>query len=406
MQTATLSARRRLLLLACFLFCLQPLWSRHLVGGNMAYEYLGQTPSGTKTYRFTLSLYRDCLSGGAVFDDPAQIAIYRGAWDNASLYKALPVASPVIAQLPIGTNCVSTTPALCLEEAVYAFQEDLPALMPGESFFVVYQRCCRAATLSNIGTPDQLGSTILVELTSTAMALNNSSPVFPPYPTVALCVHRPVNIALAATDSGNDILEYHFYAPFTGGGPLNGGAGTFDCQGVVPTPPCAPPYAAVAFVAPAFTVAAPMGGDPVVRIDSLSGIMSGTPHMIGQFLVGVRIREYRNRVLLSSSYREITFVVFDENALGAGESNPKPDAVQVFPNPASGQVTLRLSNSGAFRQHRITLADALGRVIRQGIADGPEFRFQRDGLPPGIYCFRVEDAGGLTVGNGRFLWTE
>ncbi len=403
MQTARLSRRRFLLAFACLLFCSPALWSRHLVGGNMSYEYLGQTPTGAKTYRFTLNLYRDCLNGGALFDNPAQIAIYRGTWDSSTLVKQLQVAMPQITPLSITTNCVSNTPVLCLEEAVYTFQENLTALQPGESYFVVYQRCCRALTLSNIVMPDEVGSTILVELTQPAMALNNSSPVFPAYPTVALCVHRPMHLVLTSTDPGNDPIEYRFYAPYTGGGPVSNQPALFECTGLLPTPPCAPPYGSVQYVN-GYTALVPMGGDPVVQIDSLTGVITGTPHTIGQFLVGVWVLEYRNRVLLSSSRREITFTVFDENATGTTEPDPAPGAVVAFPNPAHDQVTLRLSDDSAFRQHRITLTDALGRVIIQTTADGPAFVFRRAGQPDGVCWFRVDDAAGRPVGSGRFLW--
>lgn len=398
--------RRAAILASCCLFLSSPVWSRHLVGGNMSYTYIGPGAGGTIIYGFTLNLYRDCLSAGAYFDDPANIAIYRGDWDDAALYSQFQVPAPVITSLPISTNCVSANPALCYEEAVYTFQRSLPALGPNERFFIVYQRCCRAVTLSNILQPDQVGATIMVELTPAAMSLHNSSPVFPPYPTVALCVHRPINIPLAATDSANDVLTYRFYAPFTGGGPATTAPDLYECQGILPMPPCAPPYGTVGFLLPVYHADAPMAGDPLVQIDSASGLLSGTPHTIGQFLAGVWVLEYRNRVLLSSSYREITFVVFDENAVSAGDYPAGQEGLQVFPNPAHDQVTLRLSDSNPLPPRRALLSDAFGRTIRQASFEGPECRFLREGLPGGMYGIRVEDAAGRLLANGRFLWQD
>jgi len=77
-------------------------------------------------------------------------------------------------------------------------------------------------------------------------------------------------------------------------------------------------------------------------------------------------------------------------------------AVQVSPNPVVESTTFRLTE-GAFRQHVLTLTDALGRTVRQSRISGNQFVFERQNLPAGIYAYRVEDVQGRLVEGGKVV---
>ena len=67
------------------------------------------------------------------------------------------------------------------------------------------------------------------------------------------------------------------------------------------------PYEAVDFVGPLYGSARPLGGDPLVTIDPQTGVISGTPIAVGQFVVGICVKEYRDGELLSTIQRDFQF---------------------------------------------------------------------------------------------------
>lgn len=78
---------------------------------------------------------------------------------------------------------------------------------------------------------------------------------------------------------------------------------------MIPDPTCPPPYPDVNFSLPTYSALNPMGGKPQVLIDPKTGIISGTPIELGQFVVGVCIKEYRNGILFSIVRRDFQFNV-------------------------------------------------------------------------------------------------
>ena len=75
--------------------------------------------------------------------------------------------------------------------------------------------------------------------------------------------------------------------------------------------------------------------------------------------------------------------------------------LELYPNPATGRVSLRLPSGQAARPATIELLDALGRPVRRFAAlvgDAATASLELAGLPAGIYAVRVGTAGGQFVG--------
>jgi len=292
-----------------FLFVPSSLLARHIIGGEITYRYLGTNAAGENRYQFTMKIYRDCFGGGAGFDNPAEMAIYRGSYTNNTRIEAFRIFSPAVTRLmPVPPPCVSQLPNVCVEEGIYVFERTLPVLL-NDSYFIVYQRCCRNQTIKNLVLPGDIGATYMVELTAAAQQLNNSSPTFNNFPPIIICANIPLTFDHSATDAEGDLIVYSFCSPLEGGGPLLNPPALYGCGGAVPTPPCGPPFDLVPFVVPNYSAANPMGGNPQVTINSQNGLITGTPNELGQFVVGVCIQEFRGATLLSTIRRDFQFNV-------------------------------------------------------------------------------------------------
>ncbi len=291
------------LILSLFFLLSGNAFATHIVGGGITYECLGNSGNGVR-YRFTMKIYRDCENGIAQFDDPANIAIYRGSYQVNSFFADFEV--PIASIVPITItepDCINNLPDLCLQEGTYTWERIL--LITNQSYFIVYQRCCRTNAIANILDPGDTGATYYTEITPAAQQVCNNSPVFNNFPPIVICNNYPLEVDYSATDPEGDQLVYSFCAPYTGGGNNQPG----NCGSIVPSPPCAPPFAEVIFIAPNYSPGQPMGGNPVISINPLTGVISGTPQMNGQFVVGVCVEEYRNGVLLSVTRRDFQFNV-------------------------------------------------------------------------------------------------
>ena len=53
-------------------FMMTNTYASHIIGGDIYYDYLGNNQ-----YRFFITLYRDCNSSGAQYDDPLALTIYK-----------------------------------------------------------------------------------------------------------------------------------------------------------------------------------------------------------------------------------------------------------------------------------------------------------------------------------------
>jgi gliding motility-associated-like protein len=299
-------------IIALFVLLSSPiaLLAKHIIGGDVTYEYVGDAGPNSKKWRFTMKIYRDCNGGGAPFDNDASISIYRGTYSTNTLFDDFNINYLTKTRLiPDTPQCVTQIPDVCVEEATYVFERTLPVSAVGQSYFIVYQRCCRNESISNIVNPGGVGATYMVELTQEAQLANNNSPVFKNFPPMVICNNFPLDFDHSAIDPEGDLLLYEFCAPFEGGGPIVQGPDLFSCFGAKPTPSCPPPFDNVAFIVPTYSPGAPMGGSPPVSIDQLSGQLNGTPNLVGQFVVGVCVKEFRGGQLLSTIKREFQFNV-------------------------------------------------------------------------------------------------
>ncbi len=269
----------------------------HIVGGDISYRCLGNDQ-----YEVTLMVYRDCLNANpeADYDDPASIAIF-DARNNLQVHLGQlgQILIPFNADdtLRQESDCFVDGNGVCVQRTIYKMVVDLPFLAGG--YQLVYQRCCRNTTLSNIVDPLETGATWITVVTEEALAQCNSAPTFREWPPIYICLGEPLQYEHAAVDEDGDSLVYRLCTPFLGA----------TMERPAPQPALRPPYDEVLWKSP-YSLDNLLGGDDPLRIDQ-NGLITGTPTTMGQFLVGVCVEEYRNGVKIGETRRDFEYNVVD-----------------------------------------------------------------------------------------------
>jgi len=391
---------KKTLLFTLLLLFASQLSATHIVGGGMTYECLGPSGNGMR-YRFTMKVYVDCFNGNIGFDDPANIAIYQG--DNQFPFADFQIGLGSFQDIAINQpDCIDNLPFICLQEGIYVFERVLPII--NESYYVEYQRCCRTNAITNIINPAGAGATYYVEITPDAQQVCNSSPIFNNFPPVVICNNYPLEVDYSVTDPDGDLLVYSFCAPVSGGG-QGGGAG--GCFTPAPSPPCPPPFDEVIFTAPDYTATAPMGGNPVVQINPVTGVISGTPLLVGQYVVGVCVEEYRNGQLLSVTRRDFQFNVTpcapQVNALVDYDELAGPKQYVIKKCDGSTTVTIVNESSPLANIQNFQWSFDLNGTPYQNSTDfNPTINFPDFGIYNGILVLN----GGLDCGDTAFIKVE
>jgi len=273
----------------------------HIVGGDLHYEYLGNN-----LYQITLKVYRDCATSSTDFDDPAAIGIYDAAGNLVENIEVL-LADAIVTDLPIEVSsiCISPPEGLCVKEAIFSATVELPPIAGG--YTLAYQRCCRNVTIVNTESNDDLGITLTTTIPGPEIAWPNSNPAFVQYPPIVICLNQPFVFDHSATDSDGDELVYQFCTPLLANMP-----------GFYINPPGAPPYPELIFN-PGYTYDYPLDSDPAFEIDPVTGLLTGTPTLLGQFVVGICVSEYRNGELINVTNRDFQFniTMCEPNAFAA-----------------------------------------------------------------------------------------
>ncbi len=280
---------RRYFFILCLFLTTFSSKATHIVGGEITYVYLG-----ANTYQITLKVYRDCSPGTSAYDNPLHITIFD---TTGVVQQTINIPFPGAIVLPNNANnpCLIVPPNICVEEAIYETTVVLPPIAGG--YNIAWQRCCRNGSILNIDNPINTGSSYLTHIPG-PFAYENNTPKYNQFPPTVICSSFPITFDHSATDPDGDSLVYSLCDPYIGGSSV----------GANPNPDLPPPYNFVTFIN-GYSALNPFGGNPQLTIDPVSGLLSATPIDIGQFVVGVCVKEYRDGLLLSENKRDFQFNV-------------------------------------------------------------------------------------------------
>ncbi|HEX8516793.1 MAG TPA: PKD domain-containing protein [Bacteroidia bacterium] len=292
--------KKALLIFISLFFLCRENFASHIVGGEIYYDCLG-----SNNYRITLKIYRNCYDGQSEIDDPAYIFIFGSAGEFIDSL-AMPLPGTTGIPSTINHQCFTPPDNICVEQGVYQRDIHLPPRAGG--YDISFQRCCRTNSIINVVDPGMTGSTYTTHIPDPSYAPCNSSPHFTNFPPVFLCTSIPLNFDHSAQEADGDSLYYEFCDPSEGASPF---CPFFGPQGLLS--PCSeisepPPYAPVAWQA-GYNASYPIASSPVIAIDPHTGVITGTPTTIGQWVMAVCVSEYRNGVFLGVNKRDFLFNV-------------------------------------------------------------------------------------------------
>lgn len=290
-----------LILFALSLFTTS-LKSSHIVGGSLTYEHLGGS-----SYRILLKLYRaaDNCAPHVNFENNAYIDIFFG---NGTLKQTVTATLIEVSEVdPYIDSCAANPPCTEIEQGIYTIiVNSLPPVSGG--YHLYFEVCCRNSAVQNLTSPTLSGpgnggEGFYARIPDNTLYLTNSSPQWKQPPPVFICQGVDIGFDHGATDADGDSLAYSFYTPFsdydyTDPGPWDI---TFTAGN--------PNFVFVTFIPP-FSATNPLdvSGGSSLTIDA-NGIIHGIPPDLGRFACGIRCREYRDGVLISTIYRDFQFNV-------------------------------------------------------------------------------------------------
>jgi gliding motility-associated-like protein len=269
----------------------------HIVGGEITYRCLGDN-----NFEISMIIYRDCFYGLPFFDDPASIGFFD---ENNQLDTSVALNGQILMEFrsddtlsPVLENpCHVVPPDVCVHTTTYRDTVHLPFREGG--YQLVYQRCCRNQTIVNLVDPDNAGASYTAFISARALQECNNSAEFREWPPFYICVNERIEFDHSATDLDGDSLVYKLCEPLSGVFPSR----------PVPRPPNPPPYDPVEWVQPTFSLTNMLGGEDSLQIDPHTGLLTGTPTIIGQFVVGICVEEYRDGELISTTNRDFQYNV-------------------------------------------------------------------------------------------------
>lgn len=298
----------RILFITLFALFAYSAKASHLIGGSMGYQYIGKVGSNYR-YKIILTTYTNCgpTSQIPLPEGPTlPIGVYQhdiqnnptGGGNKSLLFTStVTLIDSNIIEPPQASNC-SIGASTCIYKGVYEGFIDVPLNFNG--YHVYYERCCRNASIVNLDPSLSMGFHAYIP----PPLVPNSSPVFTDDPVPFLCAGDTTTILNTAYDPDGDLLVFSFVVPY------NGYANSTN-----PAP--SPPSPVLPWTIPPVTYAAgysfsqPFGSGGYNSINGSTGLTTYFPPAIGDYVVAIEIKEYRNGNLIGITRRDLQLLVLN-----------------------------------------------------------------------------------------------
>lgn len=295
-----LQTKLRILLLLVAIIFFEPAHASHIIGGSFTYQFLDSI-TGNYHYKVTLTQYRDCDSGltpAIIEDDPAIFVVYEGMSPTPfNIDTAVfSVSSEFVPVFSTGICGLGVTP-LCVSKITFEKEYYLPPSRT-TGYTIAQQRCCRNRALTSLIAPEDNGITFSCTIPPVGIGAGNSSAVFNNYPSLVIGLGEHIDFDHAATDTDGDSLSYEFIEA----------KNYVDAKSDPKPISSPPPFPPVRYISP-LSATYPMYCSDTLTIDPITGRLTGTPDIIGRYVIAIACHEWRSGVKVNTIISEFEFAV-------------------------------------------------------------------------------------------------
>jgi len=273
----------------------------HIVGGQL---FITQNKGLPYNYKIGLTMYFDAINGNPGAEDPSVVIYVFRKRDNVSVGS---IQVPKIERKSVNyTNPTCGISSLQTIMITYGADANLnpSAFNDAQGYYMVWDRCCRNGTITNIKAPGDAGSLFYLEfppIVKNNVAYINSSPVFPIIQGDYACVNTPFLFNFGGTDADGDSLVYSLVTPMQG----NSSKDVPSAQAVGSSN-----YPKLTWI-DGITNANMIPGPKPLSVNTQTGMLSVTAGSTGLYVFTVQVDEYRNKVKIGSLTRDFQLMVVD-----------------------------------------------------------------------------------------------
>lgn len=290
----------------------------HIAGGNIEFV----TTSNPGQFRLSLNVYIDDASKGpdAVIDSTITLSIFRGSDHQLMGDYRLKLIRRLL--LVYANPACARTRGLQTSEIRYSslIKLDPAQFSDPAGYYVVWEKCCRNSNVVNVKDPESSGMIYYLTfppLVKNGAPFRNSSPVFLTPNAEYICVNKPFSLAFRATDPDGDELRYSLVTPYNDN--------IYKPYGFSNSPN-SPPYRLLVWT-PGFSNQQAITGNPALRVDRSTGVLTVRPNRLGLFVFTVLCEEYRQGVKIGEVRRDHQILVVDCDP----QVPPKPSLTSLDP---------------------------------------------------------------------------
>ncbi len=252
----------------------------HAAGIELTYQCLGGN-----LYQFTLRFYRD----GCGIAAPNSVTL---SFTNTcglpnptlTMTGGVPVDVTPLCQNFLNNTCCGGGALSCFTETEYTGQVTLG---PCTNWTVSYAECCRNTAIVNLQNPGSQDLYVETVLNTQGFPCNNGVEFDEP-PIIYACINQQFVYNPIATDVDGDSLVFSLVNPRSAA------------------------FTNIPMVAP-FTPTNPLPSTPALTLGINSGLITFTPTAPGNYVLTVRVQEFRNGQLVGSTFRDVQILVLPAN---------------------------------------------------------------------------------------------